>query len=303
MKLKDFPEWGDFIELSQRRNLIVHNGGVVSDQYLLVCDKENYKFVERPRVGEALSLNGDYFSRAIIVVSKVAFMLCHTLWRKLFPSEREIAHEGANSALYDILRDKRWKTAKAMAEFALTSPMKEKISDIDLRIRSINCAIAAKFSGDEDSCRKIIGSLDWTASLRDFQLAILVLSDKFSEAAELMLSIGRRGEILDELSYHDWPLFYKFRESPDFLGAYEKIYGISFISESIRHKTEAVEATQAEFNNGERKAGVPEDIKASSSKASKDSPTRKVPKKRAPASDPLTSTDAPAGNKRSASRT
>lgn len=276
MKLKDFPEWGDFIELSQRRNLIVHNGGVVSDQYLLVCDKENYKFVDRPKIGESLKLNGEYFAQAIIVVSKVAFMLCHTLWRKLFPNEREIAHEGANAALYNILRENRWKTANAIAEFSLTSPMKEKISDMDLRIRTINCAIAAKFSENEVVCKKIIGSLDWSAALRDFKLAILVLSDKFSEAADLMISIGRRGEILDELSYHDWPLFYKFRESSEFLNAYEIIYNISFISESIRHKTEAVEATQAEFNNEEKKTGDLLNLNKSASKKRKPTPRKKV---------------------------
>lgn len=250
LKLRSFPEWGEFIEISQRRNLIVHNGGLVSDQYLIVCDRENHKFLERPKPGDLLKLNGTYFSRATIVVSKVAFMLCHTLWRKLFPSEFEVAHNEANSTLFDVLRDKRWKTASAIAEFALTEPMKYQISDMDLRIRTINAAIAMKFSGNEDGCKKLLKLLDWTAALRDFRLAIAVLSDDYSKAAELMISIGKSGELVEELAYHDWPLFYKFRESDEFLKAYFEVYGTSFIAESIRHTTEAAEANQAAFDKG-----------------------------------------------------
>jgi predicted RNase H-like nuclease len=250
LKLRSFPEWGEFIELSQRRNLIVHNGGFVSDQYLLVCDRENHKFTERPKPGDLLHLNGAYLSRATIVVSKVAFMLCHTLWRKIFPIEIEIAHNEANLILFDILSDKRWKTASVIAEFALTEPMKYQISDIDLRIRTINAAIAMKFSGNEDGCKKILKLLDWTAALRDFRLAIAVLSDNYSKAAELMISIGKRGELVEEVSYHNWPLFQKFRESEEFLRAYFDVYGTSFITESIRHTTEVAEANQAAFDKG-----------------------------------------------------
>ena len=250
LKLRSFPEWGEFIELSQRRNLIVHNGGIVSDQYLLVCDRENHNFLERPKLGDLLQLNGAYYARATIVVSKVAFMLCHTLWRKLFPSEIEVAHNEANSTLFDVLRDKRWKTASAIAEFALTEPMKYQISDMDLRIRTINAAIAMKFSGNEDGCKKLLKLLDWTAALRDFRLAIAVLSDDYSTAAKLMISIGKRGELVEELAYHNWPLFHKFRESDEFLKAYFEVYGTSFIAESIRHTTEAAEANQAAFDKG-----------------------------------------------------
>ena len=250
LKLRLFPEWGEFIELSQRRNLIVHNGGLVSDQYLLICDRENHKFAERPKSGDLLQLNGAYLSRATIVVSKVAFMLCHTLWRKLFPAEIEIAHSEANSVLFDILSDKRWKTASAIAEFALTEPMKHQISDVDLRIRTINSAIAMKFSGNEDGCRKILKLLDWTAALRDFRLAIAVLSDDYLKAAELMNSIGKKGEFVTEISYHNWPLFHKFRESEEFLNTYLNIYGTSFIAESIRHTTQVAEANQAAFDRG-----------------------------------------------------
>ena len=37
LTLRDFPNWPYFIEAAQRRNLLTHCGGVVSDQYRSVC--------------------------------------------------------------------------------------------------------------------------------------------------------------------------------------------------------------------------------------------------------------------------
>jgi len=128
--------------------------------------------------------------------------------------------------------------------------MQDGITDISLRIRTVNAAIAAKFSGDEVACQLALKSLDWSASYRDFRLAIAVLSDDFSAAAELMISIGKTGEIFEELSYHNWPLFHKFRESPEFLNAYMQVYGVSFIAEAVRHQTEAAQSSQAELDKG-----------------------------------------------------
>lgn len=233
----------------------------------MVCDREGYKFQKRPRLGDLLKLDGHYFSRATIVISKVAFMLCHTLWRKLFPCEKEKAHHDANSVLFDLLRDKRWHTASAIAKFTLTTPMAEGISDMDFRIRTVNAVIAMKFSDDEIGCMSTLKSLDWTASLRDFRLATAVLSDDFPAAAEFMISIGKRGELINELAYHDWPLFHKFRESPEFLDAYEAVYGTSFIAEAIRHKAEAVQSTQAEFDKGMEAVDVhPKSVQATDAK-------------------------------------
>lgn len=250
--LRDFEEWGEFVELSQRRNLLVHNGGRISEQYVLICDREGYKFDARPVLGEMLKITPLYFSRAIIVMSKVAFMLTHTLWRKVFPNEFSEAHQSANDTLYELLKDKRWKTGAEIAKFCLNDQMCKNISDIDLRVRTVNAAIAAKFSGSASLAKSYLDSIDWSASYRDFKLAISILNDEYSNAAEIMKSIGKNGELINELSYHEWPLFHKFRETPEFLDAYQDIYGISFVKEAVRHSAEEVQKNKSEFEDSHR---------------------------------------------------
>lgn len=225
ISLRKFDEYPEFIELSQRRNIFTHNDGIVSEQYITVCEREGWKFSKRPTNGEALQVDMAYFGRALRVMSKVGFMLAHTLWSKIFPQELEQMHYSINSSLYQCLENKSWHLAAELGEFALSDPMRKGVAELDLRIRTINVAIGLKFAERDDEARRLLKSGDWTASYRDFKLAIHVLEEEYDQAISIMLKIGKSGEILEQSSYYSWPLFHKFRERPDFYSTYEKIYG------------------------------------------------------------------------------
>ncbi len=223
--LKKFDEYPEFIELSQRRNIFTHNDGVVSKQYLSVCEREGWQFPKKLAVGVTLDVDLKYFGRALQVMSKVGYMLAHTLWLKVFPQEHAELHDSMSNRIYQCLEQKRWRLAAELGSFALSAPMTKNVTEINLRIRTINVAIGLKFSEQNDEARKILKSLDWTASYRDFKLAIYILEEEYDEAVNLMLAIGKSGEILDQSSYHRWPLFHKFRKRSEFFSTYEKIYG------------------------------------------------------------------------------
>lgn len=246
LPLKKFAEWSDFVELGQRRNILTHNGGVVSDQYLVVCDREGYTFAERPTPGDMLPLEFRYFVKALRLLSKVGFMLSHTLWSKVFPKEIQQVHGSLNAAIFDCLEQKRWALASELGDFALSTPMRRDVQEIDLRVRVVNMAIGLKFSGKVIEAQRLLESFDWTASYRDFKLAIAVLAENFDEAVELMESIGKAGEIVNQTSYHTWPLFTKFRERPEFYAAYEKIYGESFVTKVTNEATGAINSATDE---------------------------------------------------------
>jgi len=225
IQLKKFDEYPEFIELSQRRNIFVHNDGLVSDQYLSVCEREGWKFPKRPAAGDALNVEMEYFGRALRVMSKVGYMLAHTLWAKVYPKEHEQLHDSINDRIYQCLEHKRWRLAAELGSFALSEPMRKGVTEINLRIRTINVAIGMKFAGREDEAKSLLRSGDWSASYRDFKLAIHILEENYEEAIKIMLSIGKAGEILNQSSYYSWPLFHKFRERSEFYSTYEKIYG------------------------------------------------------------------------------
>lgn len=232
LQLRKFPEWPQFVEFSQRRNLFAHNDGIVSDQYIAVCRREGCALEDDVAVGVQLSVSPVYLANSLRVMSKIGYMLTHTLWRKIFPKEVEKVHDSLNAILYDCLEEKRWRTAADIGEFALTEPMKRELKEVDLRVRLVNTAIAKKFSGDEAGAHGLLASVDWTASYRDFKLALLVLHDRFDEAITLMREIGKSGEMLGQSGYHTWPLFERFREREEFYAVYEEIYGEPYKAES-----------------------------------------------------------------------
>lgn len=201
--LKKFDDWSKFIEIAQRRNVMTHNGGCVSKQYLYVCEKEGFVFQERPVIGSELALTPEYVFQSIRVLSKVGLMLAHTLWRKLFPGEIKTADNSLNSTLYNLLRNQRWNAAVELGTFSLSPLMIKESSDLVKRIRVINTAIATKFTGNLAEAMQILDSVDWSASIREFKLACCVIKEEYEDAAKIMEEIGREGEMIEELAYYE----------------------------------------------------------------------------------------------------
>lgn len=227
--LRAFPEWPTFVEIGQRRNLMAHNDGCVSQQYLFICEREKYVFDPRPNVGEKLDIDAKYLAGSIFILCKVAFMLCHTLWRKVLPDECPAADDAFNATVYELLVTKRWRHAAEFGLFGLQEQMVRQATDMNRLIRVINTAIALKQLNRQSEVDQLLGSEDWSASLREFALANAVLKDQFGVAGKIMRDIGRRGELINQFNYHEWPLFETFRDRVEFQEAYADIYGEPFL--------------------------------------------------------------------------
>lgn len=242
LKLKLFKNWSKFVECGQRRNLLTHCDGVVTDQYLKICKQEGYLFQSPVVTGEIIELTSQYFLDSCELLMEVALKLGQTLWRKLFPDEIAMADHQLMNVILDSLRLERWTRAQVFGEFAMD--LKKYSTDIDRKIHTVNYAIALKFGGRPSEAAQILSTEDWTASLNEFKLAEVVILEKYDDAAILMEKIGKSGELLSEHSYHAWPLFRDFRGTDQFLKSYEKIYGHPFTAELQK----AVDAAQSSTN-------------------------------------------------------
>lgn len=231
ISLTKFDSWSKFIENSQRRNLFTHCDGVVSEQYLQICKTVGFKTPKEISVGDQLEIGTEYFFQACERIMEVALMLGQTLWRKLFPEELMVIDTHLQDLIFDFLHREHWESAINLSKFALELP---KISSEDMkRVYTINYAIALRGIGEEQASINVLNKEDWSASTYDFKLAYSILTDNFSDAKKFMLRIGKTGEKIIELSYHDWPLFRDFKTSKEFLSAYKTIYGHQFLERAI----------------------------------------------------------------------
>lgn len=225
--LTKFDQWPRFIENAQRRNLFTHCDGVVSDQYLSICRQVGFKVKDDCKAGDQLSIGGEYFYSACSRITEIAVMLGQTLWRKLIPEELEEADNHLHRLIFDFLEMEHWHNALSLSKFFISLP---KISSDQIdRINTVNYAIALRAIGKKESAISILNKKDWSATTHDFRLAYAVLTDDYDEAKSHMLKLGKSGDLLNEFSYHDWPLFRDFRDSNQFASGYEEVYGYKYV--------------------------------------------------------------------------
>ncbi len=226
--LTKFKQWPSFIEKSQRRNLFTHCDGVVSKQYIDVCKSVSFNFETEKSVGEQLEVGTDYLFDSCMIVAQVGIMLGQTLWRKVITSEISESDNHLNDKIFDYLHEENWINAITLGNFAQS--LKNNSNESTERIFLINHAIALNAIDKKDEAKKLLNKKDWSATLLDFKLAYAVINYDYDEAQKIMIRIGKKGELVSELPYHDWPLFREFRETDQFLSGYEEVYGYPYIS-------------------------------------------------------------------------
>jgi hypothetical protein len=224
---KELDVWATFVEITERRNLFVHCDGIVSSQYLKVCKKQGVQLESDLKVGDQLEVDIAYFSKAFDCMLEIGIKLGHVLWRKLQPDDIGSADKALQNTGYELLVEKRFELAKMILRFA-TETLKNVSSDQIRRTNLINLCTAYKFSGNQQSCIKLLDSEDWTACAPEFQLAVAVHKDSFAEASAIMEVIGKNGAVSRE-QYSTWPLFKTFRQSKEFLSSYRKLFGENFV--------------------------------------------------------------------------
>lgn len=252
IKLTKFDSWPSFIEASQRRNLFTHCDGIVSKQYLDVCKSVHYKPDKKyNNIGDQLGLGAKYFYGTCHLLTEVAVMLGQTLWRKIEPENIEQADSNLNSLVFDYLHMESWGKSISLSKFALGLP---RISDDQMeRIFTVNYAIALNAIGKNSAAKNILDKKDWTATSYDFRLAYSVVCGDFEKSGELMTRLGKEGELISEMAYHDWPLFREFRDQPEFFESYEQVYGYKYSAKlnSLAEEKKAEAVSEHEADRGE----------------------------------------------------
>lgn len=227
LSLKKFPRWSDFVEATQRRNLFTHCGGVVSEQYRTVCEREGVPLKEIAPVGDRLILGPKYFLPTCELLHEVALKLGHTLWRKVLPEDLKAADIHLNSVVYDALSLEQWERAEIAGEFF--AHQKTFSNDLYRRMAAVNYAIALKRQKKIEAMKSALSVHDWSASIPEFRLAEAILLDETENAIAIMKMIGIKGQLLEEHSYYSWPLFQEFCQQLEFQQTYESIYGYPFV--------------------------------------------------------------------------
>lgn len=223
---KNLKSWPEFIEVTERRNLLAHSGGAVSKQYLDVCRKHGVKIDGDIKKGSILKITPSYLRSAHQTLLEIGVKLCYVVWRVLHPSEIEAADTTLNETCVNLITFDEIDVALELLTFA-TGGKISLGSEMVRHMMIINRASALNLLGKSKEAKSVLDELDWGVTGLDFKCCVAVIKENYKEAAELMMKIGSNGEIAKK-AYIEWPVFRKFRETAKFKATYKNIFGEKF---------------------------------------------------------------------------
>ena len=232
------------VENFQRRNLFVHNDGVVNKIYLSKVAKS----ITKPEMlNKKLGVSKDYLFAATDRFESSFLQLAFELWEKCEKNSEKRPSLIVHST-YDALQNRRWRVATELAEIV----EKDKAaSEIDILMAKINSWIARKNLGDKDKVLEEVNDFDVSAKDDLFKLAKHCLLDEIESA----LPLAKRLEKTKKLSISslcEWPLFEGLRASPR----------MKLWLEQIKSKAEKLKAKAASTQNSGTNTKVESDNSA-----------------------------------------
>ncbi len=193
-------------EISQRRNLIVHNNGVVNRTYLSKVPQE---YIEEHQIkeGRGLGVSGDYLASAIDHIHLCGVFLIQQGWRKWEKESCPRANTALIEHVYDSLCEEQYDLTKNLAMFV---GVLDAVSDGAARIVIINHAIALKTLGEIEEMEHLLLGHDWSACSLRFTTALHALRNEEELLIELLPKAIAAGHI-NRYALQEWPLFKDFR--------------------------------------------------------------------------------------------
>lgn len=235
--LKDLPIWSTFIEVTQRRNLFVHNDGKVSSQYINICKENKVNLSTDLKIGDSLDVDLQYFEKAFTCLFEIGLKLNQVLRRHLLPNEIKEADASFLNISFELIQNGQFELAREIYDFADKYIKKYSSNDFSLRI-SVNRAQTYKWLGQNEKCIDIVNSIDWSATGDLFKLASHVLKDEHIKASETMRTIGNNKNVFDKSYFTDWPIFKEFNKTNEFREVYKEIYNEDY--EIVEEKNKVI---------------------------------------------------------------
>lgn len=227
IKLMERPEkWKFFIELTERRNVCVHNDGRISKIYIENCKKSEIIVQKNLKVGDELSIDTEYLFSVCEYLIFTASKLVHAIWRKQIPADLDASIRNLVNLTVDLIERGYYVSAVEMCDFGLDwrGNLPEQIKLFLI----LNKAQSLKWLGKIEEMQVILNSIDWNTKSDTLQLSKYVLEEKFEQAALCMKRIGSENTDLNSLAYESFPIFKEFRKSKEFLLSFKEIFGREF---------------------------------------------------------------------------
>ncbi len=198
----------ELIEIYQRRNLFVHNGGVVNSIYTSKV-KGNLRIGNE--IGKKLSVDKEYLENSICKLQKAFILIGAELWKKLNPDD-EKRGEILGGIVYENLLHSRWDICEGLCYFSLND---SKINPVDKTIAQINYWLCKKELGQYSQIEKEVIKIDYSDKKEIFQLGLYAIRGETEKIIEV-LSITLDTNQTNIERIEEFPILKDFRQTKEY---------------------------------------------------------------------------------------
>lgn len=198
---------GEVNEIFQRRNLLVHNDGIVNSVY-----EKNVKidFRKSTLKGSRLHTDNEYIAKALDTIEIIGLLIALETWKKELRKDSTERINFIISKGFDYLVEERWLIARELYSFLLRET---NLSMNNKLLAEINYWQTYKWNDEFDVIKEEVLGRDFSAYDTTFQLCYAALIDDFDQFEILRpkaLAIG-----FNEEFFETWPVFRGVRERKD----------------------------------------------------------------------------------------
>ncbi len=192
-------------EVFLRRNLIVHNGGIVNDVYLSkVSTHSKYKN------GEKVKVTKKYLLDSIDTIEIVFFVIGYKLWKQIDKVDIERPVTIQDIIYNDFMLKDRWLVAEILLDCLLSDNTKQ----IDKAVTEINLMLCKKRLNKTDEFKEMVDKFDDTDKNLFLKLGFAALKEdeKFFDLLEASLITKE----IDFSSLEEMPVFEEIKQHPKY---------------------------------------------------------------------------------------
>lgn len=192
------------IEIFQRRNIIVHNKGIVNSIYL---SKISEKYRKEAKNGYPIFLDREYLEDSINIIELNFSLIAFELWKSKKKND-DNRYKLLGILISKNLDVKRWKNVRGYSVFLGNDSC---CSQKYRMFSKINNWLSYKRLGDFQKVKNKVLEEDFSACTLDFQVCQQALLDNKEKVFELMKE-ALENNILSFEDIESWPVFDEFKE-------------------------------------------------------------------------------------------
>ncbi len=223
------------IEIYQRRNIIVHNGGIVNSIYLSKVDRSLTKEIQK---GAEVSISKTYFKKAIDLLHKSFLLIACELWKNL-ESKNVNRADKLGDIIYDNLLIGNWDLAESLSLFITKD---SEMGPIDKCIAQLNYWLCRKRKGEWSIIKTEVESANYSDKNNLLKIGLAALKEDKESFFKILPIMLQAGEI-NAKKVIEFPIFKEIIESDEFEQFTKDNPSFSFLENKNIQEGEILEST------------------------------------------------------------